>query len=198
VKISIRLAAPIIGFAVVVSCAGAPEAGGCDKDYAALKAEEMSFLSEGEKVFRSVEEADATPEQLAVIERTRALLQSRTRPVDETDVAIIDRAQEILKDESVWDREDDRRCNEADTTFSLFCALYFASKEILGEYQHRRTGLQEVRFALEDATAGVDYEHRLRDFNNNPETTLDDVYAVLATARERVAERLALQAACKL
>ena len=50
----------------------------------------------------------------------------------------------------MWDRADDRICEDGDETFSLYCALKFATIDEVGEYQHRRTALQEVRFALED------------------------------------------------
>ena len=50
--------------------------------------------------------------------------------------------------------------------------------------------LQEVRFAIEDVTGGREFEHRLMDFNNLPETTFEDVKEVLAVARRRVAARL--------
>ncbi|MGN6512544.1 MAG: hypothetical protein ACTHKZ_03095 [Lysobacteraceae bacterium] len=49
--------------------------------------------------------------------------------------------------------------------------------------------LQEVRFAIEDV-AGRDFEHRLMDFNNLPETSFQDVKRVIAIARERVSARL--------
>ena len=62
-----------------------------------------------------------------------------------------------------------------------------------GEYDHRRVALQEVRFAVEDATRGKDFEHRLRDFNNLPTTRLADIKAVLQVATERVKSRLKVQ-----
>ena len=65
-----------------------------------------------------------------------------------------------------------------------------ASIEVLGQYDHRRVALQEVRFAIEEVSGGREFEHRLMDFNNLPETTLEDVRRVLAIARSRVAERL--------
>jgi hypothetical protein len=61
---------------------------------------------------------------------------------------------------------------------------------VLGSYDHRRAALQEVRFAVEDATRGRDFEHRLRDFNNLPETRLADVKRVLQVAKTRVTARL--------
>lgn len=192
------IAAAALAAILLAACAAAPGPRACDKDYAAIKAQEMSTIDQGMKIFESRNEADLTPEETSMLNETEALLESRARPVDDLDLEIIDRAKSILKDESVWDRRDDRVCNDGDTTFSLYCALFFASTELLGEYQHRRTALQEVRFALEEATADREYEHRLRDFNNDPQTTLAAVYGVLDVARGRLAERLGLQAACKL
>ena len=57
-------------------------------------------------------------------------------------------------------------------------------------YDHRRVALQEVRFAVEDATRGRDFEHRLRDFNNLPTTRLVDISKVLQVATDRVKSRL--------
>ena len=85
--------------------------------------------------------------------------------------------------------EDDRVCQEEDTTWSLFCALQKASIEVLGEYQHRRVSLQEVRFAIVDASPGEQFRHRLRDFNNT--RSFDEVKNVLAVAIQRVEARLA-------
>jgi hypothetical protein len=55
---------------------------------------------------------------------------------------------------------------------------------------HRRVALQEVRFAVEEATRGQDFEHRLKDFNNLPTTHLADIKAVLQAATDRVRSRL--------
>jgi hypothetical protein len=62
--------------------------------------------------------------------------------------------------------------------------------DVLGQYDHRRVALQEVRFAVEDATRGRQFAHRLMDFNNLPETQFGDVKRVLQVAAERVATRL--------
>jgi hypothetical protein len=58
------------------------------------------------------------------------------------------------------------------------------------ERNHRRVALQDVRFAVEEATKGIELEHRLMDFNNLPTTRLEDVKRVLAVAIERVRQRL--------
>ncbi|MEQ1619150.1 MAG: hypothetical protein ABL883_12505 [Terricaulis sp.] len=153
--------------------------------------EELAAIDVGERIAATVEENAWTAEQRRSVEVAGALLESRQRPVSEQDVAILDRATTILSSEANWDRADDRQCRADDGKFSLFCALQQASVETLGGYQHRRVALQEVRFALEEATIGRAYEHRLRDFNNDPATTLADVHAVIAVARGRIAARLA-------
>ncbi len=117
--------------------------------------------------------------------------EQRDQPVTAEDLRILQRADEILSDPAKWDRHDDRICSPEDRIWSLFCALQKASVEVLGEYQHRRVALQEVRFAVEEATKGMELEHRLMDFNNLPSTRFEDVKKVLATATERVKARLA-------
>jgi len=173
----------------------------CDTDYAALKTEEMAVLDQGVSIYRrlarnELAETELTAAEIAALEGMQTILDSRHRPVDEVDLAILDDAMTRLVDPELWDRADDRQCSPDDETVSLFCALQFASEAVVGEYQHRRTAIQEVRFAIEDFTGGRDFEHRLMDFNNLPETSLDDVRQVLAMARDRVRDRLAEQAGC--
>jgi hypothetical protein len=119
-------------------------------------------------------------------------LEQRDQPVTADDLRILARAQDLLKDDAGWNRQDDRECqdDEASGRRSLFCALQKACIDVLGRYDHRRVALQEVRFAVEDATRGRDFAHRLRDFNNLPETRLADITRVLRVATERVASRL--------
>ena len=131
-------------------------------------------------------------------------VESRDQAVTEEDLRILQKADALLKDVSVWNRHDDRVCDddEAGGKRSLFCALQKADREILGEYDHRNVALQEVRFAIQDATRDRQTEmvlralrqfslpHRLMDFNNLPETRFEDVKQVLRVATERVGARL--------
>jgi hypothetical protein len=136
---------------------------------------------------------DATERpQTPQLTATSPKLEQRDQPVTVEDVRILTKAAELLKDESVWNRADDRECNddEAIGKRSLFCALQKACIDVMGKYDHRRVALQEVRFAVEDATRGQDFEHRLRDFNNLPTTRLADIQAVLRVATDRVKSRL--------
>jgi hypothetical protein len=122
----------------------------------------------------------------------RLWLARPNQAVTTDDLRILERADTLLKDELAWNRNDDRQCDDDRATgkWSLFCALETASTEVLGEYDHRRAALQEVRFVVEEATRGREFEHRLMDFNNLPETRFDDVKRVLRASRERVAARL--------
>jgi len=122
--------------------------------------------------------------------QTNPQLESRDQTITEEDLLILQRAKKILSDESVWDRQDDRNCDENDNSWSLFCALWKASIETLGEYKHRRVAMQEVRFAIEDVSDGMEFQHRLMDFNNLPSTTFSDIHKVLQIATERVESRL--------
>jgi hypothetical protein len=131
----------------------------------------------------------------------------RDQPATADDLRILRRADVLLGDASVWNRDDDRVCDddEASGKRSLFCALQKANREILGEYQHRNVPLQEVRLVIQVATRDRQGEmviralrrfslpHRLMDFNNLPETQFDDVKQVLRVASERIAARLELK-----
>jgi hypothetical protein len=116
----------------------------------------------------------------------------RGQPVTVEDLRILEKADAFLKDESAWNRKDDRQCEDdkASGKWSLSCALDVACIEVLGEYDHTRAALQEARFVVEEITAGRQFEGRLMGFNNLPETRFEDIKRVLRLARERVAARL--------
>ena len=143
-------------------------------------------------VDRSMGASVQPPQQTPQKTPTSAELERRDQPVTNDDLRILQRAADLLKNESVWNRQDDRECDDDEATGkrSLFCALQKACIDILGAYDHRRVALQEVRFAVEDATRGQEFEHRLRDFNNLPTTQLADIKKVLQVATDRVKSRL--------
>ena len=122
----------------------------------------------------------------------------RDLPVTVQDLQTLERAAALLASESAWNRNDDRQCadDEEIDKRSLFCALLRASADVYGSHDpykvadHRRVALQEVRFAVEEATRGRELNHRLMDFNNLPDTTLADIQRVLAQATARVQARL--------
>jgi hypothetical protein len=124
------------------------------------------------------------------LSRSSEELERRDQPVTEEDLRLLVRANEILLSPAVWNRHDTRECHDGDKTWSLFCALEKASREVLKAYRHREVALQEVRFAIEDVTDGREFEHRLMDYNNLSDTQFADVKRVLTIATHRVRVRL--------
>ena len=61
-------------------------------------------------------------------------LEQRDQPATNDDLRILLKAEEFLKDESVWNRKDDRECDDDEATGkrSLFCALQKACLDVLG------------------------------------------------------------------
>jgi len=172
---------------------GAAAPSSCLAEIERAIASELATIQAGMQVYASVPPDERDERQRALMAETMALLGARERPVSRLDLEILDRAFAILDSEAVWDRADDRVCNPDDTSWSIFCALHQASIEVTGEYEHRRTALQEVRFIIQDRSEGRDYAHRMMDYNNDPETDFAAARSTIASARLVVADRLAAQ-----
>ena len=114
--------------------------------------------------------------------------EDKEQSVSNQDLQILQRAKEILSDESKWNSDDDRVCNDDDTKWSLFCALKKATIETLGEYDHRRVALMEVRWIIHKLMEGEDFKHRLMDFNNTRK--FDDIIKVLDESIQKVQAKL--------
>ena len=170
----------------------------CAVDYEAERMAELAAIEQGMQVMVDIPEAERTDEQRAVVEAAMAIRESRERVADRKDLEIVRRAKVIMRDADQWNREDERDCERRDQGVSLFCSLVDASLAATGTYVHRRTVIQEVRYAVEEASVGRDYEHRLQDFNNDPDFTRADMIAVLEVAEDRLSRRLLRQAACAL
>lgn len=170
----------------------------CGVDYAAIKAEEIVVIDRGVRIYAQVHPDARTPEQVAQMEAAFALLADRERPVDQIDIAVLERALELLSSESIWNRQDDRNCADDGELLSIFCALQRASHDVTGEYQHRRTALQEVRFVIAERSQGREYAHRMQDYNNDPDTSFADARSALAEALAVVQARLEQQGRCEL
>lgn len=111
-------------------------------------------------------------------------------PVSKADIDIVKRAREILNSPAVWNRADDRRCPADEKTFSLYCALEKATREVSAHFEHRGAAMQEARFVIEDIAPKRDYEHRLMGYNNDPTTTFADIQRLFSLLETRIAARL--------
>jgi hypothetical protein len=107
--------------------------------------------------------------------------ENRILEFDSLDLEILQKADSILSDKKKWNKLDDRECDDdiANEKYSLFCSLYKASIDITGEYKHRRSSMQLVRFTLEKYENGRVINHRLMDWNNHPDTTFEEIKKVL-------------------
>jgi hypothetical protein len=105
---------------------------------------------------------------------------------NELDLKIIEQAASILNNPDVWNRADNRVCNTAATTQSIYCAVAKASVEVTGGFDHRRPPAELVRTIVDERTKGRPYHHRLMDFNNDPTTTLGDIQSVFSEAEKRI------------
>jgi len=118
--------------------------------------------------------------------------ENRDLKFDSLDLKIIEQADSILSDQSKWNKQDDRECNDdiANGRYSLFCSLYKASVDVLGEYVHRRAGMQILRFTLEKHENGRVRNHRLMDWNNHPDTSFEELKKVLKESIETVKQQI--------
>jgi hypothetical protein len=98
------------------------------------------------------------------------------------DREIIQRADAILSSNEVWNRADNRKCPATATTWSIYCAMERATRELTGGFHHRRPALELVRVMVEERTKDRKYNHRLMDYNNDSTTHLADVRSLFAEA----------------
>jgi hypothetical protein len=101
----------------------------------------------------------------------------------------------MLATSASWNRHDDRVCAPHASSWSLFCALQDAAREVFGEERYRAVAIQEVRFTVEDRMKAdsVAILHRLTDYNNLPSTRFGDIKDVLKVTTDRIVARLAAQ-----
>jgi hypothetical protein len=107
------------------------------------------------------------------------------------DVRIVQRARVILNSPAKWNRADNRKCAANATTYSLYCGLEKATKDISKTFAHRGAVMQQARFVIdEDLAKGNHYDHRLMDYNNDPKTTFADVQRFFNLLEERIQKQL--------
>jgi hypothetical protein len=102
------------------------------------------------------------------------------------DREVVQRAATILTSDAVWNRADNRECAPSATTWSIYCAIERASRDVAGGFHHRRPALELVRKIVDERTQDRSYDHRLMDYNNDPSTHLADVRNLFAEAVARI------------
>lgn len=100
-------------------------------------------------------------------------------PLDET---IVKRAAHMLSSTAVWNRADNRKCPADAKSWSIYCAMEKATRDVTGGFHHRRPALEVVRVIIDKRTANRPYDHRLMDYNNDKTTTLAEVHSLFREA----------------
>ena len=102
------------------------------------------------------------------------------------DFLIIQRAKNILSSAEAWNREDNRKCAEDASRWSIYCAMIQASVDVTGGSHHRRPALQLVRKIVQKRSKGRNYQHPLMDYNNDRSTQITSVYSLFEEAQEEI------------
>lgn len=111
-------------------------------------------------------------------------------PPAQIDLDIFLEARKLLRDEGMWDRDDDRDCENDGVRISLYCALARATEARMGRYQHRQPAMQAVRRVIAAHWPERVVDHRLMNFNNDPRTTLADVRRLFDLAEASLRETI--------
>lgn len=110
-------------------------------------------------------------------------------PVSAADIAVVDRARDILGTPDKWNKADGQNCPADQRTLGIFCAVKRASEETIGEWNEAGPVMREAR-QLVDSLARKHYNARLVDFNNDPDVSFADLQTFFRILRERLTKRL--------
>lgn len=120
---------------------------------------------------------------------TLTIAADRQLPPTGDDLRIIRRAIELIPNATAWNKNDNRKCEPNQSKISLFCAMMQATTEVSGGVHYRQPAMQAVREVLNDVGGDRVKLHRIMDYNNHLDTTLDDIHALLRLAEAKLKER---------
>jgi hypothetical protein len=119
---------------------------------------------------------------------------SQRTPATNKDLEILQRARAYLSDTTKWSRQDNRTfgyidCQPQSTQRTLFCAIYYAALEVLGDNYGGLYFIEVVQAIKRLRNA----QHPVQAFNNDPSTTLTDVQKVLDDVINQIKQKLSSQ-----
>jgi hypothetical protein len=117
------------------------------------------------------------------------IVANRQLPPTKDDIAIVQRAIALIPSKEVWNKEDNRQCPPGQAKISLFCAMMQATTEISGGVHYRQPAMQAVREVLNEVGGDRVKLHRIMDYNNHPDTTLEEIHALLKRAEAKLSAR---------
>jgi hypothetical protein len=117
------------------------------------------------------------------------IVANRQLPPTPDDIRIVERAIALIPSREVWNKEDTRQCPPGQTKISLFCAMMQATTEVSGGVHYRQPAMQAVREVLNEVGGDRVKLHRIMDYNNHPDTTLEEIHALLRRAETKLKAR---------
>jgi hypothetical protein len=114
-------------------------------------------------------------------------LLAQTQEESQLAIKVLQGSKTYLDCNTCWNQQDDRSCTDDNTNkkYSLYCALHESQFAIVGEYKHRGLVMKTIRKVIRSQTTKC-YPHIIRDYNNLPTTTIDDIYKIIDTAIELI------------
>lgn len=109
----------------------------------------------------------------------------KTALIPSDEIKVLQLASQTLEREEKWNRKDNRICPVTAITFSLYCALKYATLQIYGKFDHRLPVIEEVRKTIEIVSQKY-HQHRLMDYNNDSKTTFTDIKNILRITESRL------------
>ena len=113
-------------------------------------------------------------------------------PASDINLVILRQVKKYFTDSSNWNRDDRRargisNCQPKTKQVTLYCALYYASEDIMGEFYAGPS----FKAILDAVTRVRTYTgHTLQSFNNDPKTTFAELHEVLNDAINRMEKEL--------
>ena len=109
-------------------------------------------------------------------------------PASEINLAILRQLKKYFTDSSKWNKNDKRTtgfsdCRPNTEQRTLFCALYYASTDIMGDF-YAGPSFQAIIDAVKRVRKGA--QHPIQAFNNDPKTTFAELHEVLNDAINRM------------
>jgi len=113
-------------------------------------------------------------------------------PASEINLAILQQVKRYFTDSTKWNKDDKRTtafsdCQPNTEQRTLFCALYYASVNIMGDF-FAGPSFQAIIDAINRVRKGA--QHPIQSFNNDPKTTFAELHEVLNDAINKMEKEI--------
>jgi hypothetical protein len=105
-----------------------------------------------------------------------------------TDRRVVERAQELIRTSDKWNRAETQQCAPDAKTFGIYCALQKAVADVTGQSDDQNPVIRDAR-AVADFVSAKQYPARLVNYNNDPNTSFEDIQAFFRILKNRIVRR---------